>query len=52
MSGLIYVRVAFIQHLGPWARIRPCRVDMNDVDKQDELWAWFEGEIKKHAPLP
>jgi len=37
--------------LGPWARVQPCRADMDDVDGQEELWTWLEGEIKKHVPL-
>jgi len=38
------------KYLAPWARVWYCRSDMDDVDKQEELWTWLEGEVKKHAP--
>jgi hypothetical protein len=38
-----------IQYFGPWARLRPTRSDMDDITKQEELWAWLETQVKEHA---
>lgn len=42
--------IGLLQYLGPWARLRATRPDMEDVAKQEELWAWLEAQVKQYAP--
>lgn len=37
------------QYLGPWATVRECRSDHNDVGKEDALWEWCSSEVERHA---
>jgi len=39
------------KYLVPWAQVGSPREDTEIIEKQDELWAWMEGEVRKHAPV-
>lgn len=37
------------KYFSPWARLRSPRPDMENIEKQEELWTYLEGEVKKYG---